>query len=136
MPLVRPGTGAHSYVHQGTRIDLNDQARAIGTQIAAIDKGFLPFDRLAADTNQLRADYERLRLSHELSREIAAERDTHKLLDKILVSVFKFIRADRGVILLIAHDPVILQAVQFSLTRAGHVVLSAGDGDTDVIIVM
>jgi adenylate cyclase len=99
MPL-RPGSGAHSYVHQGTRIDLNDQARAIGTQIAAIDKGFLPFERLAGDTNQLRADYERLRLSHELSREIAAERDTYKLLDKILVSVFKFIRADRGVIFL------------------------------------
>ncbi len=99
-PMPRPGTGAHSYVHQGTRIDLNDQARAIGTQIAAIDKGFLPFERLAGDTNQLRADYERLRLSHELSREIAAERDTYKLLDKILVSVFKFIRADRGVIFL------------------------------------
>jgi adenylate cyclase len=101
MPLVRPGgPGAHSYLHQGTRIDLNDQARAIGTQIAAVDKGFLPFERLAADQGQLRADYERLRLSHELSREIAAERDTDKLLEKILVSVFKFIRADRGVIFL------------------------------------
>ncbi len=95
---------AHSYVHQGTRIDLNDQARAIGTQIAAVDKGFLPFDRVASDTNQLRADYERLRLSHELSREIAAERDTSKLLEKILVSVFKFIRADRGVIFLREDD--------------------------------
>jgi adenylate cyclase len=101
LPLVRPGgPGAHSYLAQGTRIDLNDQARAIGTQIAAVDKGFLPFDRLASDQNQLRADYERLRLSHELSREIAAERDTQKLLEKILSSVFKFIRADRGVIFL------------------------------------
>ena len=100
MPMLKPGQGAHSYVHQGTRIDLNDQARAIGTQIAAVDKGFLPFDRVVGDTNQLRADYERLRLSHELSREIAAERDTSKLLEKILVSVFKFIRADRGVIFL------------------------------------
>jgi adenylate cyclase len=100
MPLVRPGAAAHSYVHQGTRIDLNDQARAIGTQIAAVDKGFLPFERLVGDNPQLRADYERLRLSHELSREIAAERDTNKLLEKILVSVFKFIRADRGVIFL------------------------------------
>src|SRR5262249_35069225 len=70
MPVVRPpgGVGAHSYLHQGTRIDLNDQARAIGTQIAAVDKGFLQFDRIQSDTNQLRADYERLRLSHELSR--------------------------------------------------------------------
>ena len=101
LPHIRPGgAGQHSYVAQGTRIDLNDQARAIGTQIAAVDKGFLPFERLAGDTNQLRADYERLRLSHELSREIAAERDTQKLLEKILSSVFKFIRADRGVIFL------------------------------------
>ena len=100
LALGRGGLGAHSFLAQGTRIDLNDQARAIGTQIAAVDKGFLPFERIAGDTNQLRADYERLRLSHELSREIAAERDTQKLLEKILTSVFKFIRADRGVIFL------------------------------------
>jgi len=99
--LGRPfGSGPHSYVAQGTRIDLNDQARQIGTQIAAVEKGFLPFDRIASDLNQLRADYERLRLSHELSREIASERDTTKLLEKILTSIFKFIRADRGVIFL------------------------------------
>jgi adenylate cyclase len=102
IPLVqgRPGPGGASYVAQGTRIDLSDQARQIGTQIAAVEKGFLPFERIGNDPNQLRADYERLRLSHELSREIAAERDTEKLLEKILVSVFKFIRADRGVIFL------------------------------------
>ncbi len=101
-PIQRPGGGTsqHSYVAQGTRIDLNDQARQIGTQIAAVDKGFLAFDRISNDLNQLKADYERLRLSHELSREIAAERDTDKLLEKILTSVFKFIRADRGVIFL------------------------------------
>jgi adenylate cyclase len=99
MPPLRQAAPAH-FVAQGTRIDLNDQARHIGTQIAAVDKGFLAFDRIISDQNQLRADYERLRLSHELSREIAAERDTDKLLEKILTSVFKFIRADRGVIFL------------------------------------
>lgn len=92
--------GAHTYVAQGTRIDVQEQARQIGTQIAAVDKGFLAFERIAGDQNQLRADYERLRLSHELSREIAAERDTTRLLEKILASIFKFIRADRGVIFL------------------------------------
>jgi adenylate cyclase len=97
---VRPGTPNAHFVAQGTRIDLNDQARHIGTQIAAVEKGFLAFDRISNDQTQLRADYERLRLSHELSREIAAERDTTKLLEKILTSVFKFIRADRGVIFL------------------------------------
>jgi adenylate cyclase len=96
----QPNIQSGSYLAQGTRIDLSDQARQIGTQIAAVDKGFQPFDRIAADSQQLRADYERLRLSHELSREIAAERDTDKLLEKILTAVFKFIRADRGVIFL------------------------------------
>jgi adenylate cyclase len=90
----------HTYVAHGTRIDVQEQARQIGTQIAAVDKGFQPFDRIASDAAQLKADYERLRLSYELSREIAAERDTTRLLDKILTSVFKFIHADRGVIFL------------------------------------
>ncbi len=96
---VRHGSSGH-YVAHGTRIDLNDQTRHIAGQIAAGDKGFLPYEHIASDGTQLRADYERLRLSHELSREIAAERDTTKLLERILVSVFKFIRADRGVIFL------------------------------------
>lgn len=104
-PLAAPGRGAAgpnatSYMAQGTRVDLNDQARQIGTQIAAVEKGFLPFERIANDPVQIRADYERLRLSHELSRSIGLERDTTKLLEKILESVFKFIRADRGVIFL------------------------------------
>src|SRR5215207_4507666 len=101
-PGARPITGpqATSYLAHGTRVDLNDQARQIGTQIAAVEKGFLPFERIANDPVQLRADYERLRLSHELSRSIGLERDTNRLLEKILESVFKFIRADRGVIFL------------------------------------
>lgn len=92
--------GVHSFLPQGTRIDLNDQARQIGTQIAAVEKGFQPFERIKTDMNQLGADYERLRLSHELTREISSERDTSKLLDKLLANIFKFIRADRGVIFL------------------------------------
>lgn len=86
------------------RIDLMDEKRAIGTQIAAKDRGFRPFEQLSADPAQLRADYERLRLSHELSREIALEHDTTKLLGKILQSIFKFVHADRGVIFLKSDD--------------------------------
>ena len=63
---------------------MQDQDRAIGTQIAATQKGFLPYEQIAQDAAQVRTDYERLRASHELSREIALERDTNKLLDKIL----------------------------------------------------
>jgi adenylate cyclase len=83
-----------------TRVDVNDRARQIGTQIAATQKGFLPFDQIQSSPAQLAQDYERLRLTHELSREIALERDLPTLLTKILLTIFKFVRADRGVIFL------------------------------------
>jgi adenylate cyclase len=95
VPSAAPSGPAHA-----TRVDVNDQARAIGTQIAATQKGFLPYDQLASNPPQLAADYERLRMSHELSREIALERDLPTLLNKILMTIFKFVRADRGVIFL------------------------------------
>lgn len=82
------------------RIDVEEKAQAIGAQINAEAKGFLPYEAIANNPVHLRADYERLRLSHELSRELALERDMDRLLEKILVSVFKFTRADRGVIFL------------------------------------
>ncbi len=100
----------------GTRIDLQDQSRSIGTQIAAIQKGFLPYDQVSSNPEQLAQDYERLRLSHELSREIALERDLQKLLEKILQTIFRFVRADRGVIFLRERDELVPAA---SLRRDG-----------------
>jgi adenylate cyclase len=101
MPLgFSPVQRAAAPPMNATRVDVSDQARAIGTQIAATQKGFLPYDQLASNPPQLSADYERLRLSHELSREIALERDRSTLLHKILLTIFKFVRADRGVIFL------------------------------------
>ncbi|MBN1608468.1 MAG: FHA domain-containing protein [Polyangiaceae bacterium] len=85
---------------RGTRVNVYDHARAIGTQITATQRGFLPFDQVKDNSLQLAADYERLRLSHELSREIALERDLPSLLNKILLTIFKFVHADRGVIFL------------------------------------
>ncbi len=84
----------------GTRVDMLDSARAIGTQIAAQTKGFLPFEQIATDPQQLRLDYERLRITWELTRDIGLERDFDKLLEKILQALFRFVKADRGVILL------------------------------------
>jgi adenylate cyclase len=88
----------------GTRVDVLDAARSIGTQIAAQTKGFLPFDAIGHDASQLRVDYERLRITWELTRDIGLERDLDKLLDKILLALFKFTKADRGVILLREDD--------------------------------
>jgi adenylate cyclase len=83
-----------------TRIEVQAQDRAIGTQIAAVQRGFLPYEEVSSNVVQMRDDYERLRLSYELSREVALERDLTKMLEKILASMFKFTRADRGVIFL------------------------------------
>src|SRR5580658_6107902 len=103
------GMAAASPAHRppnfaGTRVDVLDAARAIGTQIAAQAKGFLPFDSVGQNTAQLRLDYERLRFSWELTRDIGLERELDRLLDKILLALFKFTRADRGVILLREQD--------------------------------
>jgi adenylate cyclase len=87
----------------GTRVDMLDAARQIGTQIAAQAKGFLPFDSVQ-DPKQLKLDYERLRVTWELTRDIGLEHDLDKLVEKILMALFKFTRADRGVILLRQDD--------------------------------
>lgn len=97
-PLQRQGHRPPSF--GGTRVDVLDSARAIGTQINAQTKGFVPFEQLHHDPQQLRVDYERLRLTWELTRDIGVERDLDQLLHKILMSLFKFVNADRAVILL------------------------------------
>ncbi|HEV8247847.1 MAG TPA: FHA domain-containing protein, partial [Polyangiaceae bacterium] len=97
-----PGAGPEAPPSSGnaTRVDVTDKARAIGNQIAATQKGFLPYEQIAGNSQQVQGDNERLRMSHELSREIALERDLTTLLNKILLTIFKFVRADRGVIFL------------------------------------
>lgn len=113
--VAMPQVGGPGQTRVG--VDLNDRSRSIGTQIAATQKGFLPYDQIATNSQQLSADYERLRLSHELSREIALERDLPSLLTKILTTIFKFVRADRGVIFLKGRDGEIVPSA--SLRRDG-----------------
>lgn len=104
-PPTVPATPAGAVTGTGTnlsatRVEVQAQERAIGTQIAAIQKGFLPYEQVSINPTQMRDDYERLRMSHELSREIALERDLRKMLEKLLGWLFKTTRADRGVIFL------------------------------------
>lgn len=63
------------------------------------DTEFRP-EREIFDEQQLRRDYERLRLAHELGRAVSNEFDLEKLLQKILDNAFEVLAADRGVILL------------------------------------
>ncbi len=102
-PAPPPAPAGRPPSLSGTRVDMLDAARAIGTQIAAQAKGFLPFDSVQ-DPKQLKLDYERLRVTWELTRDIGLERDLDRLVEKILMALFKFTKADRGVILLRADD--------------------------------
>ena len=85
-------------------VNVDNSKHAINQQVAAQSKEFLPFDEVARDSAALRLDYERLRITWELLREIGLERDFDTLLSKILVALFRFVDADRGVILLKEPD--------------------------------
>jgi adenylate cyclase len=62
-------------------------------------QNFMP-ERLLQDESVLRRDYEKLRVSFELTRALAGELDVDKLLAKILATGFELLAADRGVVLL------------------------------------
>ena len=58
-------------------------------------------ERLVTDVPALRRDYEKLRVSFELTRAIAGELDVDRLLAKILTTAVQLLSADRGVVLLL-----------------------------------
>jgi len=68
-------------------------------RIQANTGDFMP-ERQIADEKNLRRDYERLRIGHELARAVGTELDLDRLLPKILEKAFELVGADRGVILL------------------------------------
>jgi HD-GYP domain-containing protein (c-di-GMP phosphodiesterase class II) len=61
---------------------------------------FLSEDRITNERD-LRADYEKLRVTYELQNEMNLERDITKTLDRILHRTFEFLEYDQGVILLV-----------------------------------
>ena len=66
-------------------------------------KRFLPATEIH-DIETLRADYEKLRVAHELSQKLALDTDLDKLLQQIVDETFQVISADRAVILLYDVD--------------------------------
>lgn len=56
------------------------------------------------DVNQLRDDYEKLRIANELNQALSEEFELDQLLNRILDKAFEMFGADRGVILLIGPD--------------------------------
>jgi adenylate cyclase len=85
-------------------------------RIQANTGDFMP-ERQIADDKNLRRDYERLRIGHELARAVGSELDLDKLLPKILDKAFELVGADRGVILLIDDKGEL--SPRFVKTRSG-----------------
>jgi adenylate cyclase len=87
-----------------TRVDVND-ARARDRHADRRNQPRLLALRSArAESAAARAGLRAAAPVHELSREIALERDLPSLLNKILITIFRFVRADRGVIFLTGSD--------------------------------
>jgi adenylate cyclase len=70
---------------------------------AQASRDFLP-EKHIYDVEQLRRDYEKLRIGHELGRAIVGVLDLDELLPKILDKSFQLLPADRGVILLYGNE--------------------------------
>src|SRR5262249_35367501 len=66
---------------------------------ATASRDFLP-EKQIYEVEQLRRDYEKLRIAHELGRAIVGILDLDQLLPRILDKSFELLPADRGVILL------------------------------------
>ncbi len=85
-------------------------------RIQANTGDFMP-ERQIADDKNLRRDYERLRIGHELARAVGSELDLDKLLPKILDKAFELVGCDRGVILLVDDNGELVP--RYVKTRSG-----------------
>ena len=95
--------------------------------VARVDAkaSFAPVEQVH-DTNQLKRDYERLRIGHEFSRYVRLERDLNELLARILQIAFDLIPCDNGVILLRdsqSHE-LVIQAMRQRKPGQGKVLVS------------
>ena len=79
-----------------------DQVQSQVQSTLSASSRFLP-EKDIKDVAVLRADYEKLRVAHELSQKLSIDADLDTLLQKIVDEAFQLIRADRAVILLL--DP-------------------------------
>ena len=82
-------------------MDANDTASVTQTQhISQVHTEFLPAKDIPTD-GVLREDYEKLRITYELLRDIGSEIEIDLVLNRILDRTFEFLKYDRGIILLV-----------------------------------
>ena len=81
--------------------DINDAASMTQIQhISQVHTEFLPEKDIPTD-EVLREDYEKLRITYELQRDIGSEIEIDLVLNRILDRTFEFLKYDRGIILLV-----------------------------------
>ncbi len=80
-----------------------DQVQSQVQSTLSANSRFLPATKIH-DIASLRADYEKLRIAHELSQKLSLNTNLDDLLQKIVEETFQLIRADRAVILLVDPD--------------------------------
>lgn len=71
----------------------------VRSKIAPVEDRFLP-EKEVTDEKQIRGDYEKLRVTYELQRDIGLNMDLDEILETILSHTFEFLNCDRGVILM------------------------------------
>ena len=81
--------------------NLDDATSIMKTQhITQVDAEFLPEKDIPIDSS-MREDYEKLRITYELQRDIGSEIEVDLVLNRILDRTFEFLNYDRGIILLV-----------------------------------
>ena len=107
-------------VHTGTTGELEGVVARTSAKA-----NFVPVEQIQ-DVNQLKRDYERLRVGHEFSTYVRLERDLNELLTRILQIAFDLIPCDNGVVLL--RDPnsqdLVIQAMRQRKPGQGKVLVS------------
>lgn len=107
-------------VHTGTTGELEGVVARTSAKA-----NFVPVEQIQ-DVNQLKRDYERLRVGHEFSTYVRLERDLNELLARILQIAFDLIPCDNGVVLL--RDPnsqdLVIQAMRQRKPGQGKVLVS------------
>ncbi|MCC7540887.1 MAG: GAF domain-containing protein [Deltaproteobacteria bacterium] len=97
----------------------------IRAKLAAVaEQSFMP-EKAITDVENLRRDYEKLRVSWELQRAIGLELNIDNILRKILDRAFEMLPADRGVILL--HD-------EHNELRPRAIKQRRTDGDEEIVL--
>ena len=108
-------------------VHTQDAAKELEGVVARVGAkaNFAPVEQVH-DINQLKRDYERLRVGHEFSNYVRLERDLNELLGRILQIAFDLIPCDNGVILLRdaqSHE-LVIQAMRQRKPGQGKVLVS------------